>query len=469
MDTMLADRENMSSVQLEKHDARERIEALAAQMLDRERWPRARLLEFQRRRLHAIVQHAVAHSPYYRHVIGDVGNDDIRLHQLPILTKTTLMAEFDRIVTDRRLRLADAERHLAGERAVEPLFGEYRVVASGGTTGERGVVVYDQPAWEVAVASILRLMTVQGISEGTRVLGIGAPTPLHMTNRLFAELRAGRADAPRLAVTTPLREVVGALNAYQPEALITYPSFVRRLAEEERGGRLRIAPRQFCTAAETLTQDVRDLARETWGAAVLNAYGATEANLIGMECPRAAGLHALEDLLVLEVVDESNRPVPPGVAGHKLLVTTLFNRTLPFIRCELSDIVTVAGGPCLCGRPHLRLASVQGRREDVLCLPARNGGRVSVHALQLRAPLLRMPRIRQFQVSPRPAGLLIRVVLREAGAAEGVLQSARRAIEAQLEEVGADVETLTIEAVDEIDAREPARRRSWSAWQLEPC
>jgi phenylacetate-CoA ligase len=282
------------------------------------------------------------------------------------------------------------------------------------------------------------------------VVGIGAPTPLHMTNRLFAELRAGRAEAPRLAVTTPLRDVVGALNAYQPDALITYPSFVRRLAEEQRAGRLRIAPRQFCTAAETLTQDVRDLARDTWGAAVLNAYGATEANLIGMECPRAAGLHALEDLLVLEVVDESNRPVPPGVAGHKLLVTTLFNRTLPFIRYELSDIVTVADGPCPCGRPHLRLAAVQGRREDVLCLPARKGGRVSVHALQLRAPLLRMPRIRQFQVSPRPAGLLVRVVLQDGSAAEGVLQSARRAIEAQLEEVGAEVETLTIEAVDEI-------------------
>ena len=95
-----------------------------------------------------------------------LGNDDINLQQLPILTKTTLMAEFDQIVTDRRLRLADAEQHLAGDRAGAPLFGEYRVVASGGTTGVRGVVVYDQPAWEVAVASILRLLKVQGISAG---------------------------------------------------------------------------------------------------------------------------------------------------------------------------------------------------------------------------------------------------------------------------------------------------------------
>jgi phenylacetate-CoA ligase len=429
---------------------RERVEALAAQMLDRERWPRARLLEFHRGSLRRIVQHAVAHSPYYRRIIGDVGNGDVNLQQLPTLTKTTLMAEFDRIVTDRRLRLADAERHLAGERAGEPLFGEYRVVASGGTTGERAVVVYDQPAWEAAVASVLRLLKVQGIPADARVVGIGAPTPLHMTNRLFAELRAGRADAPRLAVTTPLPDVVEALNAYQPEVLITYPSFVRRLAEEQRAGRLRIAPRQVCTAAETLTQDVRDLAGETWGAVVLNAYGATEANLIGIECPWASGLHVLEDLLVLEVVDENDWPVPAGVAGHKLLITTLFNRTLPFIRYEISDLVTVAEGSCPCGRPHLRLASVQGRREDVLSLPARNGGQVRVHALQLRAPLLRLPKIRQFQVSPRPDGLLVRVVLRDATAAGEVLQSARRVIAAELDQVGAAVEALTIEATDDV-------------------
>ena len=128
---------------------RERIQAVAAQMADRERWPHERLLEYQRDRLRGILQHAVANSPYYREVIGDPGNGEIELQELPILTKATLMAEFDRIVTDRRLRLANAEQHLASERAGEPLFGEYRVVGSGGTTGQRGLAVYDQAAWEV--------------------------------------------------------------------------------------------------------------------------------------------------------------------------------------------------------------------------------------------------------------------------------------------------------------------------------
>src|SRR5262245_43719328 len=106
--------------------ARSRVEALAAEMIARECWPHERMLELQRRRLREMVQHAVANSPYYRDVIGALGDGPIDLQHLPVLTKTTLMAEFDRIVTDRRLRLADAEQHLASKRAAQPMFGEYR-------------------------------------------------------------------------------------------------------------------------------------------------------------------------------------------------------------------------------------------------------------------------------------------------------------------------------------------------------
>lgn len=440
-----------SILHLEQPGARERVQVLVAQMIERERWPRERLLEYQGSRLREIVQHAIANSPYYHEAVGDLGNGDIDLQQLPVLTKTTLMAEFDGIVTDRRLRLTDLEQHLASERAAEPLLGEYRVAGSGGTTGQRSVAVYDPSAWEVAVATTLRTTAILEVSAGTRVLGIGAPTPLHLTNRLFAELRSGQADVPRLAVTTPLPELVEALNAYRPEAVITYPSLIRRLAEEQSAGRLQIAPQTFSSVAETLTQDVRDLARKTWGAAVLNGYGATEPGIIGQECPRATGVHVFADLLVLEVADERDRPVSPGAVGHKVLVTSLFNRTLPLIRYELSDLVTVAEGPCPCGRPHLRLASIQGRREDILSLPARSGGRVNAHAYLLGETLLHMPVIRQYQLTPRPGGLLVRVVLRDTTAAGDVLRWARRAIETELDHIGATVETLTIEAVDEIE------------------
>jgi putative adenylate-forming enzyme len=440
----------MSAPQVQPQDSFDaRVRALAARMLERERWPRERLLEFQQARLREMVQHAVTASPYYREVIGDRASH-VRLQTLPILTKATLMEQFDRIVTDRRLRLSDAEEHLAGERAREPLLGEYRIVGSGGTTGQRGIVAYDQPGWETALAGVLRATAIQGIPANARVIGIGAPTPLHMTNRLFADLHAGRGGAPRVAVTTALPEVNDALNGYQPQAVITYPSFIRRLAEEQHAGRLRIAPQTFCSVAEALTQDVRDVARETWGAVVLNSYGATEAGIIGQECPRTAGMHVYEDLLCVEVVDADNQPVAAGVAGHKVLITNLFNRALPLIRYELSDLVTIADGSCPCGRTHLRLASVRGRREDVLSLPARDGGRVNVHAFLLGETLLHRPAIRQYQLSPRQDGLLVRLVLREETRSADALAWARQALEAELDKAGARVSELAIERVDRI-------------------
>jgi phenylacetate-CoA ligase len=424
-----------------------RVRTWFTEMQERERWPRERLLAYQRGRLREIVQHAAANSPFYREVLGDVGGGDIDLQKLPVLTKTTLMAEFDRIVTDRRLRLTEIERHLASEQAGEPLHGEYRIVATGGTTGQRGVMVYDQDAWEMSVANVQRVLGIVGIAPKTRVLGIGAPTPLHVTNRLFAELSHGRTDAPRLAVTMPLVEVVAALNAYRPEAVITYPTFIRRLAEERDAGRLQISPHKFVSVAEPLTPDVRELARKTWKASVLNSYGSTEAGPIAQECPWTTGLHIVEDLLVLEVVDRNNRPVPTGVAGEKVLLTNLFNRTQPLIRYELSDLVTVADGPCPCGRPYLRLASIDGRREDILSLPGRNGGQVEIW---WGGPLLRIPEVRQYQVSPRKDGLLVRLVLRDSTAVEQVLRSARQALEVELDRVGAAVEGLSIEVVDQI-------------------
>jgi phenylacetate-CoA ligase len=431
-----------------RHDPA-RARSIAQDMLSRERWPRARLLEYQQEKLRAIMEHAVANSPYYGELLGDVPSGHITLAGVPTLTKQTLMKEWNRIVTDPHLRLADAERHMASAHAAEPLFGRYQVVASGGTTGIQGVALYDAPAWEIAMAAFQRALATQEISPSQRVMGIGSPSPLHMTRRLFGALRAGKTDVPSLSVTTPFPEVVATLNAFQPDIVITYPSYIRRLAEEQQAGRLRIAPRRFSSTAETLTPDVREIARDTWNATVLNVYGATEVNLMGTECPWTRGAHVPEDLIVLEVVDEHNRPVPPGVLGHKILVTTLYNRAFPLIRYEFSDLLSVAHGTCRCGLPHMRLESIQGRREDVLKLPARDGGHVSVHAVHFHALLVRVPAIRQFELMSRPQDLLIRVALKRTHGADEALQETQRAIESELDRLGASAQVV-LEPVDEI-------------------
>jgi phenylacetate-CoA ligase len=105
----------------------------------------------------------------------------------------------------------------------------------------------------------------------------------------------------------------------------------------------------------------------------------SETGCAAAECEQHQGLHLSEDLVIFEIVDENNHPVPPGVFGEKALITVLFNRTQPLIRYELNDSARRAATPCRCGRPYALVDAIQGRMEDVLRFPAVRGGEVAVH------------------------------------------------------------------------------------------
>ncbi|HEX6092278.1 MAG TPA: hypothetical protein VFZ07_02940, partial [Dongiaceae bacterium] len=283
------------------------VQRRAAILMARDNWTREQLLAYQRQRVQETLEHAVTSSAYYRETIGHLVARQAPLEDLPVLTKDQLVANFDRIVTDSRLRFGDIERHLAGERAADLLFGQYRACATGGTTGVRAVIVYDQTAWENASANAARFLRATGATANARYIGIGAPTPQHLSYRIFAEMRAARPGVPRLDVTMPISEVVSALNEFQPEVIATYPSFIRLLAEEQLDGRLKISTRRFCSVAECLMPDLRDLARQAWGATIFNRFAATETGVGGTECEHLSGIHLPEDLVAFESVDQANR------------------------------------------------------------------------------------------------------------------------------------------------------------------
>lgn len=70
-----------------------------------------------------------------------------------------------------------------------------------------------------------------------------------------------------------------------------------------------------------------------------NQYAATETGDIAAETTVHQGMSLFEDHMLVEVVDEDYRPVPPGFFGDKVLVTVLFNHTQPLIRYELSESI----------------------------------------------------------------------------------------------------------------------------------
>jgi phenylacetate-CoA ligase len=436
-------------------DLADRLRALAGEQLARDRWSRDRLLAHQGERLRALLRHATAASPYYREVLGaDAAGGEVPLAELPTLPKATLMDNFDRIVTDPRLRRAEVEAHLAGADPGRPLLGRYRVFSTAGTTGLRGLFVYGDEEFAVWVATCRRGLACWGVTAATRLAGIGSPSPLHISNQLYGVLLAGRPGGmPRLTVTTPLPEMVAALNAHQPEALTTYPSIAAQLAEEQLHGRLRIAPTVVGTSSEVLTVDMRHRIGDAWDLEPFDIYGTTEAAVPEAGRHGQVGMDILEDLVILEPVDDHNRPVPPGTPGHKLLLTNLVNHVQPLIRYELSDSVTLADGPNPLGLPYQRIAAVDGRSDDIITLPTPDGTHVPVHPFRLRAPFTHLPEVRQYQIHHHPTALHVRVVLRPS-APPDTLARVHAALSNELQAAGAVPPPIRITPVPQLQ-RDP--------------
>jgi phenylacetate-coenzyme A ligase PaaK-like adenylate-forming protein len=439
----------MTSPGMNGPDAR----AIARELLTHTRWSAEQLAAYQRARLKALVRHAVATSPYYREALGPDA-PDAGLGELPTLSKATMMERFDDIVTDRRLRLSDLEAHLAGPARAQRFggySGDYAVLTTSGSTGMRGIFVYSAEMLASGVASLLRAMAIMGLTPSTRTLGIGAPSAMHVSSYLVAGLAAGRpSGAPQVSAAMPIPQLVETLNAFQPEAFPANAGVAALLAEEQLAGRLRIAPRIVACVSEVLTADMRARIRQAWGIEPHELYATTEACVLASTSPRRAGMHLWEDLSIVEVVDAAGRPVPPGVPGHKVLVTNLVNKVHPLIRYEVSDPVTLAGGDDPGGWPFRRIAAVDGRSDDIIDLPAHGGGTVRVHPAHLRAPFASFPDAVRYQIVHDDNGLSVRVVLRPA-AAPGITERLRSALAAQLRRAGAVPPGITVTPVNGID------------------
>jgi hypothetical protein len=115
------------------------------QYTQRVSWDAGQLAAHQRERLRVLLARAGEHSPFHaRRLRGlDLSRFEVGdLARLPVMTKAQMMADFDDVVTGRRLSRRMAEQHLAAS-AHEPglLLDQYVCLISGGSSGLRGVFV----------------------------------------------------------------------------------------------------------------------------------------------------------------------------------------------------------------------------------------------------------------------------------------------------------------------------------------
>ena len=353
------------------------------QLRAHEAWTRPQLEAHQTQALQDLRAYAYAHSPFYQRF--HQGLFDRPLNELPVLTKAMLMEQFDDLVTDRAIHL-EAVRAFAGERLDGRLFlSRYRVTATSGSSGHPGFFLFDEPEWLAIMASFARGQEWSGarinLSPRRKMATVASISPWHTSSQVAATAQTAWTPSIRLPASDSLESIVQRLNDWQPDMLIGYASMARILAEEQSAGRLHIHPSKTFTSSEVLTDETRRRIKSAWGDEPFNQYGATETADIAAEREECRRMHLFEDLVIAEVVDEAYRPVPPGVYGAKVLVTTLFSRTQPLIRYELNDSIRLSTETCSSGHVFGIVDGIQGRVEDTLRLPALAGGRATVEPL----------------------------------------------------------------------------------------
>jgi phenylacetate-CoA ligase len=397
----------------------------------------------------ALVRHVVERSPFYRaRFAGLIGDGPVELAALPTLDKATLMGNLDDALCDPRLRGRDLHARLLDE---DPLLGEHRVMASSGSTGTPSLYVYSRADWTGLLALFFRYGELCGIRPHLprlRVAAIGAPSLASMTQRVSQSVDIGLHRVLRLSVTDPLPRLVEALNAFAPEALNAYPSIAGLLGDEQLSGRLRISPRIVSTSSELCTAETTERIERAFGVRPFNMY-ATSEGLWGVDCDHHAGIHLFDDWCVVENVDRTGRPVPDGEPGERLLVTNLFNRTLPLIRFEVSDVVAIDPRRCECGRTLPRLHAVQGRLDEVIHLPGADGDPVPVHPTQFSL-IAADPAVREFQVVQRGTLIVLRLALCD-DAAPSTAGRVARAVAERRGALGVErpaAETETVAAIE---------------------
>jgi phenylacetate-CoA ligase len=296
-----------------------------------------------RERLADLLSFARRHIPHYRAVIpSDIDNlvkNSQQWPRLPVLSKQQIQADWTRFVIDP---------DVANDPTVKVLY----------TTGSTGIPLkIARPSAELRTQTRqLWIARRRWHPDIMRWKKLNMFRTIESHNQNF--LRLGNPKCLDLSVQA-LAEYVDQVCDYGPDWVYGHCSSVYRLAHYfQREGRSITTLKLAEVTGEQLFPYQRNTIESVFGCPVVNHYGCREFWVLSYPCPLQS-MHAWTDDLLLEVVRDG-RPVSDGETGE-LLVTSLTNRVMPFIRYKVGDFVQMLASDCPCGDPRPLLIPVEGR------------------------------------------------------------------------------------------------------------
>ena len=161
---------------------------------------------------------------------------------------------------------------------------------------------------------------------------------------------------------------------FKPTYLITVPSFLLKLIEYAQQHKIDLknsgVKAAICIGEPIREQDfslniLAKKIKKDWNIEMFSTYASTEMSTAFNECETHQGGHHHPELIIAEILDENNLPVPNGEVGE-LTITTLGVEAMPLLRFKTGDMVQGYNEPCKCGRNTMRLGPVVGRKKQMI-------------------------------------------------------------------------------------------------------
>ena len=429
------------------------VRAFTPEAVARLSWSRERVRAEQLRRLRRILTHARRDSPFHAARLAHVDTTTFRLEDLaalPAMTKNDVMNAWDDVVTDRQLNLQDVSIHLdrllSGKETNAYLHGKYYAAATGGSSGKRGVFLWDWETFVVTANITYRMEARQDLLETPagprRTAVICAGSYVHGSRFLFPTMLDRDREARVFPAGRPIPELVAGLNEYQPDRLVGYASVIHELCAEACARRLKISPQRISTNSEPLLDEARAMALEAWGINIHNCWGSVEIGLAASEGESFDGPSLAEDFLIFEAVDSGNHPVADLSRAEKVLVTKLYGTVMPLIRYELTDSLILDASPNADAPGCRRIREITGRSDAWFVYT----GNIRIHPMSFRNVLGQDQQITEYQVQQTQHGARVLAIADDSFTPDRVARALRQA----LAEAGLPGAKVTVEVVAEL-------------------
>ena len=331
-------------------------------LAETERLSSHQLRQYQENLLLPLIQHARRNVPFYERRLSPLFRgaelDLSRWDDVPILTRNEAQANTQKL-TARTLppyagTVEGGETSGSTGRPLRYLTNELANVASLGAT-DRTLRWWDFDGAKAMASFVARKPNTATAHDGSITKGwrVGFEGHHHMT-----------------PVSKHSDVLIDWLLGCRPNYLTAQSFVLLGLAERarERGVDLRFE--KINSTSTVLSDDIRDICDEVFGARPIDQYGALETGLIAGECPWCRHYHINAETLLVEILDADGHPSRPGEAG-RVVLTSFYNYAMPFIRYEIGDFAVAGPARTKCPVKLPVLKQIMGRYRNSFILKRR--------------------------------------------------------------------------------------------------